>query len=587
MAKQLPHRYRCALVFSLYLATAAGVTAAPPPPLPGEEITDEYLEGILPRDTIKERTPPTSPTSALWLDKATKSWEAPDLSAQLGADQAFIPIGKGAVFIPRMSGASLEPDVEMIDSLGHVVDRGKPGRTFSALPGTYSVVFGSGSHQQLIVRNVTIQEGKVKPLIPDWSGLIVDVVNENNMPISGDYELVRIDEFQPYGRGRGADPDLGEETPTWILRPGIYKLLSVGESYNSLSDFITVRLLAGHLTRVMLIMDEESMRIRGGGIVEFGPERVRTRTWSYGFDIGGSLLFNATVDRRLSGDNRATNSSTIALLLNGWLRYNEGPRDWTSSLRLDEGFSITDFDFAHISSTVDNARLRSLFIWRLLSWLGPYARLDLQTSFFAKHARRDAGEEYFVIFDKDYQNMSTDSTTSLQIEAPFSPLSLRAGIGANMDIIRTRVVESRFRLGFGYSFTSVRERLTSVEDANIPDTLLNDTLLGPHIEQGYVVRDLGSAATHEAGPEASLVFNLSLGKWVLSRSEVAMFMPVAPELRLTRPDLELETTLSWRIARSITLDYELQYTLKQPAQENLRQDEVRHGVRLRYSRRTR
>jgi len=387
MATSLPRERRYAHVFAVCLVTIWAATAAPPPPLPGEEITDEYLEEMLPRDSIEGRAPATSQDSPTWLDKAMKTWQAPKLSAQMGGDQAYIPIGKGAVFVPRMSKASLEPDVEVVDSLGEVVDRGKPGRAYSTLPGTYSVVFGSGPHQQLIVRQVTVEEGDVEPLIPDWAGLIVDVVNEQNLPFAGDYEVVRIDEFQPYGRGRGADPDLGEEPSTWILRPGLYKILTVGESYNSLRNFITVRLLAGHLTRVLLVMDEDNRSIQGGGIVEFGPERVQTHAWNYGLDIGGSLLFNATVDRLLTGDERATTSSTIALLLNGWLRYNEGPRDWTSSLRLDEGFSITDFDFAHIASTVDDARLRSLFIWRLLSWLGPYARFDLQASFFAKHAR--------------------------------------------------------------------------------------------------------------------------------------------------------------------------------------------------------
>lgn len=572
-----PHAGILAVVLVAFAARGA-----PPPPIPGEEISEEFLRQLVPEDTVEHHAPPTDTSSKSWLDDAMESWNAPSLAEQIGEDRSFISLGKGAVFVPRFTEAVLEPDVEIVDSSGEVMARGKPGRSFSLLPGPYSVLLGSGSHQQQIVRDVRIEEGKLEVLVPDWAGLSVEVVNEQNLLFAGDYELVRIDEFEPYGRGRGADPDLGEEAATWVLKPGIYKLFSVGESYNTLSNFITVRLLAGRLTPIVLVVDEETLKIQGGGIVQPTIEQRRQKLWSYGLDLGGSVLFSAEIDRLKTDAERASNSSTIALLLNGSIRYNKQPLDWLTSLRFEEGLTITDFDFSRIENSADDVRLRSLFIWRLLSRVGPYARAEVQTSLFPTQERLGDDDDYFVVFDEALTQWRVDSSTSsLESEASFSPFIIESGIGANMDIFSTRVLETKFRVGFGYSFTSVRSRLKSIAEADVPDSLV-----APEIDNGRLVQKQGDAATHEAGPEAALSLRLFLGRWAMLHSELRIFAPFAPELRFTRPDLGLESTLSWRLTRAVTLDYELDYTLRQPEEENLQQDNVRHGVHVRYSLRT-
>ncbi len=565
---------------AVVVCVAGACIAAPPPELPGEEITEEYLERLIPRDSIEAHAPVSSPRSPSWLDEAMRTWLAPSIGEQIGEGDPFLAVGKGAVFVPRMTEATQEPDIEVYDSTGEVVTRGKPGNPLALMPGTYSVVFGSGPHRQQVVKRVAVDEGRTVPLIPDWSGLVVEVVNEKNEPFEGDYELVRIDEFEPYGRGRGADPDLGEQAATWILRPGIYKVLSVGEGYNTLRNFITVRLLPGVLTRVLLVIDEDDLKIVGGGIVDVLPEKEGKRHWTIGVDLGGSILFNAEIDRRNETD-RGSNSSTIAALLNGWVRYDNEPWEWYTTLRFDEGLTVPDFDFERIENSVDDLRLRSLLVWRLLSWVGPYARLEAQSSAFAEYARRSDDENYFYVFGDDAANTIIDSSASFRVEAPLSPLSLETGLGANADVVDVRSFDLRFRIGFGYGFTSVREKLVTARVDEVDSVrYARDSA---YIVQSQLLRDLGSAATHEAGPEAALIANLRLGNLALVRGEMRVFAPVAPELRFNRPDLDVEATVSWRLARAVTLDYELYYTLKQPKEENLRQDLVRHGIRLRFS----
>jgi len=63
-------------------------------------------------------------------------------------------------------------------------------------------------------------------------------------------------------------------------------------------------------------------------------------------------------------------------------------------------------------------------------------------------------------------------------------------------------------------------------------------------------------------------------------SEIEYF---APFDRLDRPDFTLRTTLSWRLIRVVTLDYEFEYTLEQPFEEVLQQNESRHRILIRFS----
>ncbi len=190
-----------------------------PPDLPGNEIRHEDLIAAIPKDTAANaRGQKSSAGGAGTLsEQEQKTWDAPPLSEQMGGAESFIPIGKGGIFVPRFTAATSEPEVLVLDSTGHTVISGNPGRTFSVEPGVYTVVFGSGAHEQRIVRKVTVEEGRTVPIMPDWSGLTVETIDSLGVSFRGQYELTRIDEFESYGQGYGAHPELGEVVKTWIV----------------------------------------------------------------------------------------------------------------------------------------------------------------------------------------------------------------------------------------------------------------------------------------------------------------------------------------------------------------------------------
>lgn len=577
LIREQVHSLGCLLLAG---ALWGSIHAAAPPSLPGEDITQDYYEAVVPRDSIVQKAPKRSIHSPTWLDEAVETWDAPSLSVQLEEDQSFIPMGKGALFVPRMTESDLEPDIEILDSEGVLVARGETGRRYSVLPGIYYVLIGSGSHRQALVRTVSVQESRTTPVVPDWSGLSIEVIDPNGIPIRGEFEIVNLDDFEPYGRGFGPDPDLGEKPRTWILKPGLYKVFSVGESYNTLRNFITVYLHPGRLANVILVEDPNDFRILSGGALDLGVDRSIAQNWKYGLDLGGGALFKAEIDRQGTSD-QTSNSTTISLLMNMWVRYERSPFEWSTTLRLNEAFSfiISDKGLQDFTGTEDEPRIRSLYIWRLLDWFGPYARGELQSSLFPKYERlTDEEMEYFLIAQPDSTH-TIDISREIRTEPSFSPLEFELGLGANVDIFDLRFVKTRLRTGFGYNFKSVRDRYTLITPRELDHVVDPDSL-----SRAKILRYVGTPdPSHEAGPEAAFTGEVRVGRWATVSGELNVFSPVAPEPRLLEPDIDLEGTLSWRISRAVTLDYRYNYTLKRPAEEEFREDKSEHRVQLRYS----
>jgi len=580
-----------ALAVLLAAGSAVQVSFAKlPSELPGEEITEQqYFDFAVPRDSITKLVPPTSPSSPTWLDSAARTWDAPGLATQMAEDEEKLQMGMGAIFVPRMSDGELEPDVEVLDQAGEVVARGQPGRKYSVVPGTYYVMLGSGSHKQRIVKKVEATEGIVVPLVPDWAAVSINVVDANNVPFRGEYELVRIDDFEPFGRGYGPDPDLGEELQTWILRPGIYKIFGVGQGYNTLTNFVTVRLLPGEYVRFLLVEEETDLKILGGGNVGSGTEKSLFTNWRYGIDVGGSVDFNALRDRLDSAKTKTEIS--LSLLSRFLLKYDKDPLEWDSRLQLDEGVSYARKE-ERLDSRTDEVELRSIFTWRVLKWFGPYGRFEMETEVVPEYERAPGtvDRHYFVVLKSDSTIAGIDSLrTSYLLQPAFSPLVAEAGVGANMRLVHVRFLDMRLLAGIGFT------RESRFREADQPDTVVRGSpptsldLLYEEIDSLNksisIIRPLESTTTRpEYGPEIAQYTTLRIGRWATTESEFRLFAPVERMRSIDfKPDIRWRATLSWRLIRSITLDYQAEYTLRWPKATTLRSDEWRHRILIRFS----
>ncbi|MDD5675420.1 MAG: hypothetical protein PHC61_14715 [Chitinivibrionales bacterium] len=562
-------------------AAVMGAFAAPPPDLPGQEITQQYMQSILPADSLKANPPDNLPESADWFDRAQRTWDAPFLSQQIAEDVANIPMGKGAIFIPRMStDANLEPDVDILDSTGAVVLSDKVGKKICLMEGNYTVLLGSGSHRQLIARKIRAVESKINPLIPDWCCLAIDVVDQNNLPMRGEYEITRIDEFEPFGHGYGRDQNLGEELKTWVLKPGIYKIFSVGLSYNTLVNFITVRLLPGEMTHLLLVENSSDFKIISGGTTEVKLKQARASHFKYGLDIGGSVLFSSNQNYV----DTTANKTTIALLANTGLQYKNGKHEFNFTLRLNEGLNFTDFKIAHLNTDLDEFHFTALYIWRFLHWFGPYGRFEVLSTLFPQYHYFDdqKGGHYYLKLNPDSSLSTIDSVNAtLRLAPSFSPFTIQAGLGGNLDVVKTRFLETKFRAGFGFSREASWSTVLLTDSTSLrpADTAFIRSILpinAPHA----VVRRAQDTSLYSYGPEADLNALARVGRWATIETELQVLIPLQ---RLSHPDYDWTTTISWRIIPPVTLDYQYTYQDHPSAVLETERRQSLHRILLRFS----
>jgi hypothetical protein len=583
--KQRCHHITAVMVLLLPLPALAEL----PPDLPGEEISHDVLTASIPADTGRKPAVPEKKdrsTGLPWLDEAQRTWDAPPLTEQaaMAADAAVIPIGKGGIFVPRFTAAISEQDIAILDTADRTVVSGNTGSMFGVEPGTYKVLVGSGARNQRMVRTVTVEEGKAVTVIPDWSGLAVETVDSMAIPFRGEYELVRIDQFETYGRGFGANPELGEVVKTWILSPGVYKILGVGQGYNSITNFVTVKLSPGELCRFLLVQDSTTFRILGGGTVEVTPQSKITSHWKYGASIGGNVKYNSEVDRMV---NDSSSNTLFGLLSTLWLTYQRHPYEWRTRIRLDEGFNFSGLEIGSLLTDADDFLLNSLFIWRFLPWLGPYGSAEVRTTFLPRRFIRDESSSFFCLLDDNYTianpSADFDSSRAFRLKPSFSPLLLTLGAGVNADALKYSFLETNIRGGFGgfYSYFPRQYRIADSSDAlwaSPPDSTALDRL-----SRSVVLHPESATSDYGFGPQVSVSGLLRIARYITADGELKIIAPVAPEQRLLRPDFDLLTNISWRLSSWITLDYTYTFLLKQPEKSDAQLDKSTHGIWLRFS----
>lgn len=587
--------------FLFILLFLLSVFASAPQDIPGDEVSEEeYLKFKTSKDTVLNKIPLESPESDLWYDRASQTWLSPSVADQLDASESSLKVGMGGIFVPYMSDPEIEPEIDIVDTDGKIVRRGKCGLIYSVLPGKYTVNVGSGSKNQRIDKKIDVQEGKIKIIRPDWCGLTINVIDENNKIFRGEYEIARIDTFTAYGRGTGNDPTMGDQLETWVLKPGVYKIFNVGTSYSSLKNFTTIRLLPGEYVQYTLVQNGTTFEIIGGGVIDVYAKQKLSSNWRYGIDIGGGADLNVVHDR--NDDTLTTNQVDISLLFETRLEYIKDKFDWDIRLRTDEGINFTSFDLSTIKNSIDALRLTSLFTWRVFPNFGPYQRFEGNTEIFSKSVERPdiTDTTYFIFLNDDYSLDKIDSVSErIELHPPFSPLLFEAGLGVSANILRTRILDATLLGGLGYTYELQRETFKVGSKSDIKDSLVYhdgdstynienedygtlDTIINVNDESYYVLFKAQEKRS-EVGPELLLNTYLRLGRAIVMDSEFQLFYPFGRIDSDKGPDIDFRNTISWRLISQLTLDYEFRYNLVQPLEEDLNKQEARHRILLRYS----
>ncbi len=310
-------------------------------------------------------------------------WITPPPDQQLKADTTPVPPGMGAVFVPAMSNGLDEPETLVYQGTQRVAS-GLNGTRIILAAGDYVLRIGSGPLDQMMSVPVSVTAGNTTLVPVVWSGMMIEVVDRNNVPHRGSYELIQVSDRQPYTVGFGADTLLGERIRTILMAPGLYRIVRPGANYRTRTDFTTVDVPTASMVYFKLVLDPDDGRLLGGGVVP--PEEIGIVSgpspWTRRITVGLGLPIAST-------DNvvGATNQTSIGadMTFDTYVIYNKDKNYWATIFEVEQGFvriDPQDTEALPIQKTIDRVRFDTIYTRFWSSFVGPYVRFGLLTNFF-------------------------------------------------------------------------------------------------------------------------------------------------------------------------------------------------------------
>ncbi|MEQ1502213.1 MAG: hypothetical protein ABMB14_08275 [Myxococcota bacterium] len=469
------------------------------------------------------------------------AWSEPDPDSQLARDRTEIPLGKAAVFVPSITGALNEPPVILVDATGDEVIDIPTGQRVLVDPGSYVVIVSSGSPMQGVGVAIDATEGDTTVIPVQWGALRIEVTDDHRVPHRGSYELIRADTREPYGTGFGADTLQGESLATWLLPPGVYRIVKTGSNYRALRDFATVYVPEAGFVRYRLVLDPDTGEFQGSGVLlpdEFGSPQDRSTRWFKSLVLGavGSLAQTQNV---VGVNNQLTAAGS--LFVDGQLAYNVDDHSVSALLQVEEGASQIrpqEGQPLPLVKTRDRMRLDGLYTFYAKPWLGPYARVTGETQAF----RTDVLVTDDTTLSREYASGTVQSefvpaNDTFFVADAWEPTLLREGTGLNTRFVNNRWVTLNVRLGLGlrqnrYGGAWVIEDLPRTSD----------------IEYRQV------DSFDQEGVESTIIATARLPGWAVYATDVEFF---ADFQSFDEPSIEWRNTLTLRITRNLSLNYYL------------------------------
>lgn len=490
---------------------------------------------------------------------AGDGWPAGRVDGQLDQDATMIPFGKGAIFVPAIRSGFDEPPVEVLLNEERVAE-GKSGQRILLNPGTYVVRIGSGASQQRMRVQATVRELATTVIPVSWSALTIHVVDERYNSLRSSYELIRVDDREYLGIGFGTDEQAGEPVSTWVLRPGVYKIVRVGENYRARRDFVTVRLLRAQHTHFLLVLDPDTGEFAGGGEVP-EQELFRAQDGFYrSLVVGGDVTMN--IRNNAVGQVDGTSVSARGFL-DGKLSISIFQNPLILRLQVEEGF--TNPPQGQIQKTIDRLDLDALYLYRIQPWVGPYVRLEAETNIFPNEENLRPDIEYTVVrLRPDQTELQRDLTEdSGRLSPGFGLTRVREGVGLNIRALKTVSAEVNLRAGFGARHAITNDFFDiDPRSPNLDGNCQNDTECAdfrarfPGLEPDTTRIYRQVLGTDQVGAETALIATVRITRYVLINAELdALF--TAP---LENTIVDAEASVALKLTSYMSINYVFRYT---------------------------
>ena len=463
---------------------------------------------------------------------AARDWSAGTIEEQLTRDTTLVPFGKGAIFVPAMTNPLDEPPVSVWQG-GDKIGEGTTGKRLVLLPGTYIVRIGSGAEEQRFQVQASVRELFTTIVPATWSGLAVHVVDEQLSSVRQSYEIIRVEDRQYFGVGFGSNEQAGEPVTTWILQPGLYKIVRIGESYRARTNFSTVRVMPGQLTHFLLVVDADTGDFKGGGEVP-ATEVFQAHGgvfWTT-FVLGGDMSLNTRRNVPGSPNVRAGEAYAGHAFADGNLSAPILGNPFLLRLQIEEGQSKAQG--LPLQKSQDQMVLDALYVYRLAPWIGPYLRGSGETNLLTGYQSFKTPTDVEVD-NEDGTLRRTAKVTSLRLSKPFGFTSIKEGAGLNLRLFKAVFGETSLRLGVG-----ARHRIT--------DALLEST--GSATADPLVYRRV--ASTNQVGIEATIIAVARITRWALLNLELDSLTPFDEPRNVV---LEAAGSLALKVTAFISVNY--------------------------------
>ena len=379
---------------------------------------------------------------------AADKYDASDNSRvrdQLDEDVTPLPAGMGALFVPALTEASLEPVVLVL----HGTDRVAAGRTGERIvlpPGTYKVMVGQGPRAGRALTEVKVLDGITTPVPAFFGALRVVLVNEDGHRERGTYVIASADGRDVYGPAQApVGENAATSAATWLLPPGNYTF-AMGKDPGTRRDAFAFQITEGDAVGYRVVLDEGHILRTEFGDTDFVE---RKGIWRLRWVLGGTATLS-------SQQNQFTglNGSSVQL---GALSRLEGGLDTGNHLALlrfnvDESFLGLDSAYGAdvpLRSVVNEAEAELLYNYRLGGILGPYVRGLARTSFFEDQYFPD--QDVVLLTRSESGELVSQGEASLNdrvnLFGAFAPLTFQEGVGLGLTFIDNEDVSLMVRGG--------------------------------------------------------------------------------------------------------------------------------------------
>ena len=490
---------------------------------------------------------------------ADPGWPAGSVQTQLDRDVTLVPFGKGAIFVPAMTNPLDEPPISVYAGEQKIAEA-TTGKRIVLSPGTYEVRMGSGAVEQRLRLQASVREQFTTVIPVSWAGLSIHVVDEQFGNLRSSYEIIRVRDREYVGVGFGTDEQAGEPVTTWVLEPGLYKIVRVGENYRARRDFATVRLVERKHTHFLLVLDPETGEFQGGGEV---PEEDLFRPQDGFFGslvIGGDLAFTTRANAPVAGQEGF--SFQFRGFLDNRLSIEIFGNPLVTQLQVEQGWTkVGDQPLQKINDRVD---LDALYIYRWKNWIGPYIQLGAETNLFPTVENFDVRTPIRRqrLQDSDGGGVIVDRS-SVRVSPSAGLVRLKEGGGLNVRLFRAVFAEVNVRSGLGG-----RHRLTR--------DLFIEADPGPNDPDGTRVF-VEVESNNQVGIETTILGVARLTRWVVFNLEVDTLVPFTS---LDETLLELEGSLALKLTRFLSVRWVARFIRDRAIQPD---DRFENDILLRFS----